>query len=199
MSQPEQEKGENLRALLEQHWLHARHLENERLWLTNIYMLIVGALLAYTFGRGEAGFWPWSILVIIFILSLIGFFMSHSLRIPFYYHSRMADIIQIKEWGLPYNYFYRKKEVKTKGRFRFDPTKFFHFHATFYWLYIAMSSFSVGFLTYDLTFDFNWYSWLIALGMSLICFGVLYGYFYKVNFKAKEEEAHEELEKLRDE
>lgn len=195
----EKTRHELLKSVYEQHWLHARHLENERLWLTNIYMLIVGALLAYTFGRGEAGFWPWPILVIIFILSLIGFFMSHSLRIPFYYHSRMADIIQIKEWGLPYNYFYRKQEVKTKGRFRFDPTKFFHFHATFYWLYIAMSSFSVGFLTYDLAFDLCWYRWWIALGMSLICFGVLYGYFYRVNFKAKEEEAHEDLEKLRNE
>lgn len=195
----EKARHELLKSVYEQHWLHARHLENERLWFTNIYILIVGALLAYTFESGKAGFWSWPILIIIFVLSLAGFFMCHSLRIPSYYHSRMADIIQIKEWMLPYNYFYRKEELKTTGRFGLDPTKFIHFHAVFYWLYIVMSSLSIGFLSYDLAYDWDRHRLWIALVVASICFGILYGYFYKLIFNKNEEAAHEELEKLRNE
>ena len=32
--------------IYEQHWVHARHVENERLWFTNIFVVIMGALLA---------------------------------------------------------------------------------------------------------------------------------------------------------
>lgn len=193
----EKTRHELLKSIYEQHRLDARHLENERLWFTNIYMLIVGALLAYTFGSGKAGFWSWPILSITFTLSLAGFFMCHSLRIPFYYYSRMADIIQTKEWMLPYNYFYREIKSKTTGRFGLDPAKFIHFHAVFYWLYIVMSSFSIGFLLHDLAYGWCWYRWWIALVASLICLGILYGYFCKVIFNRNEEAAHDELEKLR--
>lgn len=173
-----------LTSIYEQHWLHARHVENEKLWFTNIYILIVGVLLAYTFESGKAGFWSWPILAIVLALSLAGFFMCHSLRIPFVYHTKMADIIQIKEWGLPYNYGW------------YDPPKLIHFHAVFSWLYIVMSSFSFGFLVHDLAYNWCWYRWWIALVASLICFGILYGYFYKFIFEGKEKETRKKLDEL---
>jgi hypothetical protein len=39
---------ENLTALLEQHWLHCRHLETERAWFLNVYGAVVGAILAFS-------------------------------------------------------------------------------------------------------------------------------------------------------
>lgn len=189
----EKARHELLKSIYEQHWLHARHLENERLWFTNIYVLITGGLLAYTFNSNGAHFWPWPILLIVFILSLAGLFMSHSLGIPFYYHSRMADIIQIKEWHLPYHYFYRK----TGGKSGFDPSKFIRFSEVFYLLYSAMSSFSMGFLFYELAHGLSWYWYWEAIVLGLILFGVIYGCLCKFAFKKIEKEAHGELEKLR--
>jgi len=180
----EKTRHEVLKSIYEQHWLHARHVENERLWFTNIYILIVGVLLAYTFGKSETSFWSWSILAIIFILSLAGFFMCHSLRIPFVYHTKMADAIQIKQWDLPYNYGW------------YDPPKLIHFHAVFSWLYIVMSSFSVSFILHDLAYDWSWYRWWIALVAFLVCVGILYGYFYKFIFEEKEKETRKKLDEL---
>lgn len=174
----DKERHELLKSVYEQHWLHARHVENERLWFTNIYILIIGALLAYTFGRGEAGLWPWSILAIVLTISLIGFFMCYSLRIPFIYHTEMADTIQIKEWNLPYNYL------------KYKPSKLIHFHVVFSWLYIVMSSFSIGFLLHDLAYNWCWYKWWIALVTSLICFVVLYIVFHKCIFHKEEIKIH---------
>lgn len=38
---------ESLIAALEQNWLHARHVENERLWFTNIFVIVVAGVLAF--------------------------------------------------------------------------------------------------------------------------------------------------------
>ena len=170
---------ELLKSIYEQHWLHARHVENERLWFTNIYFIAVGGLLAYTFEKGTADFWPWPILIPVFIFSMLGFCMCHHMSLPFLYHSRMADIIQIKEWKLPYNYFYR-----IKGK---DPSKFGSFSKVFHIFYIIMSSFSIGFLMHDLL-DNRW----IALAAGLICLVALSGV-YKCIFKKKEEAATTDL------
>ena len=178
------ERRDHLRSVYEQNWLHARHVENERLWFTNIYLVAVGVLLAYTFGRNANCFWPWPILVPVFIFSMLGFFMCHHMSIPFLYHSRIADIIQIREWQLPYNYFYR-----INGK---DPSKFGSFSAIFHWFYILMSSFSIGFLIHDLL-----HNWYIAVVAGLICLGALFAV-HECIFKKKEDEARADLLALKD-
>lgn len=40
------EKEANARAVFEQYWLQARHVESERLWLTNVFVAIFTALLS---------------------------------------------------------------------------------------------------------------------------------------------------------
>ena len=37
----------SLKEIYEQYWLHARHVADERLWFTNIYILIVVGVLAF--------------------------------------------------------------------------------------------------------------------------------------------------------
>lgn len=170
----DKEKRGLLKSVYEQNWLHARHVENERLWFTNIYVIAVAGLLAYTFRKGEATFWPWPILVISSIFSLAGFLMSHSLVIPFLHHSRTANSIQIKEWQLNYS------SLLPRG-------KFVSFSAVFHWLYILMFSTSVGFLVYDLLYDWARYKWWMASAAGLVCLGVFSG-IYKFIFKKKESE-----------
>ena len=37
----------NLKTIYEQYWLHARHVADERLWFTNIYILVVVRILIF--------------------------------------------------------------------------------------------------------------------------------------------------------
>lgn len=38
---------EFLISILEQNWLHLRHVENQRMWFTNIYVIIVAGSLTF--------------------------------------------------------------------------------------------------------------------------------------------------------
>ncbi|MCK4387185.1 MAG: hypothetical protein KAW00_00300 [Dehalococcoidia bacterium] len=209
MEEKIKERNELLKSVYEQHWLHARHVENERLWFTNIYVVATGVLLAYTFGRNGSAFWPWPILVPVFILSVAGFLMCHSMRIPFCFHSRAADIIQIKEWQLPYHYCYSKapeppKSANSQLSKYFstasskEPSKFGSFSEVLHLLYSTMSSFALAFLLHDLAHSSNWawYEWWIALIVGFVCFGILYGYFYSFIFKNKENEVKKYFDAL---
>jgi len=49
MSQKEPEEAENLRELLRQHWLHCRHLENERTAFLIAYIGSIAAILGFVF------------------------------------------------------------------------------------------------------------------------------------------------------
>ncbi len=46
-SKLDEKQAEFLKFLIEQNWLHARHVENERLWFTNIYFIVVAGILSY--------------------------------------------------------------------------------------------------------------------------------------------------------
>jgi len=70
-----QEKAENLRKLLEQHWLHCRHLESERAWFMNVYMVAMGGVLTLIAFKGPVSPLPFYFLI---WLTFSGFF--HTLR-----------------------------------------------------------------------------------------------------------------------
>ena len=46
MKKTSNESIELVKTIYEQHWLHARHVENERLWLTNIFAILFAGSLA---------------------------------------------------------------------------------------------------------------------------------------------------------
>jgi len=107
MDSQDLERAENLRRVYEQNWLHARHVENERLWFTNIYAVVMAGSLIL---MSETGL-IWSLASFLLILSFLGFCMCHALRIAHVQHSRMADIISSREWQLrDYSFFYPSRE-----------------------------------------------------------------------------------------
>jgi len=58
---------ELVKAVYEQHWLHARHVENERLWFANIFTaILVGAISVV----GKQLFDPASIPLIVLLMAL---------------------------------------------------------------------------------------------------------------------------------
>lgn len=90
---------ENLRTIYEQYWLHARHQENQRLWYTNIYAIIVGGIAGFTSFRPE-----WFLPALVVGFSWLGFFICHGVRIPFLRYSRYTDVILWNHWNLGREY-----------------------------------------------------------------------------------------------
>ena len=105
----EVEQTELLRAVYEQHWLHARHVENERLWFTNIFGVVVAGLLAFMFtleNNGTPNLFGVYGGLFIFVMSLLGYFLCLSWRAPFIEHTTLPVLI-LKDKELnnyaPYN------------------------------------------------------------------------------------------------
>lgn len=90
MAQQNREKAENLRKLLEQHWLHCRHLESERAWFMSIYAAITGGVLAFTAQTGFELTWPLYFLV---MLTFFGFF--HTIRWIYAFECHRAKVNEI--------------------------------------------------------------------------------------------------------
>lgn len=83
---------ELLKSVYEQHWLHARHVENERLWFTNIFGMIVAGLLAFlsTVETTDLPLFAKLAGSFIFILSILGYFLCLTWRAPFVEHTTLA-------------------------------------------------------------------------------------------------------------
>jgi len=91
----EVEQTELLKAVYEQHWLHARHVENERLWFTNIFAVIVAGLLAFMFtseNNGTPNLFAVYGGLLILGLSLLGYFLCLSWRAPFFMRTETTRI-----------------------------------------------------------------------------------------------------------
>lgn len=71
------QKVENLRVLLEQHWLHCRHLESERAWFMNAYVVVVGVVAAFIAGRGlEISLPFYFLLSFLVVFTFVGLFLT---------------------------------------------------------------------------------------------------------------------------
>jgi hypothetical protein len=87
---PEQRIGvpqTDFKELFSQHWLHARHVANERLAFTSIYLLFLATGLVYVFGPGRVAFAPKMVVLFILLLfSAIGFHVMVRISVTFWYH-----------------------------------------------------------------------------------------------------------------
>ena len=94
---------ENLRTVYEQYWLHARHVERETWLFTSVYVAIVGAIFAAVGANICSGI---KIGVTAFgaLLSLLGFFVVYTQRIPFLKFILMAELIAINEFKIKDEY-----------------------------------------------------------------------------------------------
>jgi len=85
---------ENVRKLLEQHWLHCRHLESERAWFMSVYAVITGGVLAFMAQRGSETLgglqilWP---LYFLIVLTFFGFFHTTRWTYAFECHRKRVN------------------------------------------------------------------------------------------------------------
>ena len=74
-----------LKTIFEQNWLHARHIENERMWFTNIFALVIATTLSFLATR-EINDSRITIILIIFLIlfAFIGCFAITKLNIEYH-------------------------------------------------------------------------------------------------------------------
>ena len=96
MAQQDHEEAENLRKLLEQHWLHCRHLESERAWFMSVYAAITGGILAFMAQRGFEPPWP---LYFLIVLTFFGFFHTIRWIHAFEYHRKWVNVFAKAIWS----------------------------------------------------------------------------------------------------
>ena len=83
---------EALIAVFEQNWLHIRQKESERIWITNIYVLIVAGVLSFLAFSGNVSSYVVLFLLILSILNL--FFIIKLNAVIEDYTSRIKRIIE---------------------------------------------------------------------------------------------------------
>jgi len=83
---------ELVKVVYEQHWLHARHVENERLWFTNIFTAIFAGVISII---KDSLFDLASVPLILFlmILSIFGILVSIKFDSIYKTHKRAAELI----------------------------------------------------------------------------------------------------------
>ena len=102
MPQQDERRAGNLRELLEQHWLHCRHLENERAWFLNIYGLVMAGVLTYITYMEDISS-PTSLhfhllFNFLVILTFVGFFLTSRWVYAFECHREKVNILAKILW-----------------------------------------------------------------------------------------------------
>ena len=118
MNQEPNEK--SLIAALNQNWQHVRHIENERLQFTYIYVILVAGILAFLEKFGFSG----HIYLILFLVmfSFLGLIVTLKIGLEFDNHiSRIKEIVKklhLDEFmGLPTSYSGIGKIIRVKNAF----------------------------------------------------------------------------------
>lgn len=79
-----------IKARFEQHWLHARHVENERLSITAAYITLVAAMLTYFKGT-TLGHESIPLIAFLLLLSVLCLALCMKLHVVFDAHTKEAD------------------------------------------------------------------------------------------------------------
>ena len=129
-----------VRAIYEQHWLHIRHVENQRLWFTNIFVILCGGSLIVMRGAlFDKVNWP--IIGFLMVLSLIGLFFCLRIQSVFNAHKDAAGLI-LRRYSLDH-YLTRYRKTVARKFFRLSllfPT-FFLFCFNFFLLVLLQIGF----------------------------------------------------------
>ncbi len=172
----EQEYKEELIAIFKEHWNHARHCENERIWFTNIYAIVVAAILVFIGNAiyGESADFGAAILLALFglILSVIGFLIVVALSLGYLHH--ICDIVIV------YYYWNKMEFYRHPGK----PVRFGSAHRWFFEITIAL--FFVLIVLYSLQATVlpepRFIHWLL-LALLWIGFSKIIEEFYKRKWK----------------
>jgi hypothetical protein len=116
---------EKLVTILREHWEHSRYCEYELLWFTNIYAIVVAAVLAFMSRlppTSDPAVLPFFLSLFALIFSVFGFMIAISQSLGHKNHL-MNVLVILNYWE--------------KTGFHKDPEKPFHFKTVYIWFYAA--------------------------------------------------------------
>jgi hypothetical protein len=101
-----------VKAIYEQHWLHIRHVENQRLWFTGIFAILCGGSFALMHG-GLFDKANWPIVGFLVVLSLLGLFFCLRIQMSFNAHKSAAELV-LSRYGLAHYSFKHTRNIMLK-------------------------------------------------------------------------------------
>ena len=203
----EKTRHELLKSVYEQHWLHARHVEYERTWFTVVFAIIIAgsATSLTTIDNKELlPLFATYTASIIFVLSILGWFLCLSWRAPFVEHTTLANkMLVIDSWLKEYTpYAPGYESLKFLGISAHELFLYFYAlmvgGALFLFLYVGLAilclwvSIIVS-LILSLTIGALWRLWLIRREKKYVQqIGIGYGKYAKKGIPSKSESKKED-------
>jgi len=107
---------DNLKEIYSQHWQHIRHIANERMAFTSIYLAFLGVGLTYIFRtNGLETCQKYIILGVLLLFSVMGFHLMVRSLVSFWYHyTELRRITPILCPGETLDYEGRQEEVENQ-------------------------------------------------------------------------------------
>jgi hypothetical protein len=173
----------NARAVFEQYWLQARHIENERLQLTYVFTIIFASLLGLITVQGL----EWYIPAFGILLSITGILSMHSLRIWFIRFSRLAENIMINELGA--GEYSPKRFSNTEGKLNLFIRRLWALPFALIFFYSAM----LALWSTLLLKAFGLSSWLWTVFVGIICSSFIF--YWCVLFPREKKAENEVIDK----
>lgn len=90
---PQGAGGINKSDLFHENWEHVRHVENERLGFTSVYIVVVAGVLAFIAQKGFDNFMSPYLLVLLVVLSVIGALLSFRLGADMEAHGKKLQAL----------------------------------------------------------------------------------------------------------
>lgn len=177
-----------LKEMYTQYCESARHVENERLEFTKMYVLIVTGVFVLVTNTILDAAYVWAFLL---FLTILGFFVSHLTRIDHILFSRNAEIMAIKEFELPtiYQFYYteQNKDVSLGNWRGILGSMSFMFHS-FYILMTGLFTFLLSKSIINIFCASNIINFIVSLTVII----VMYILYFAV-FRKKENDIAKEL------
>lgn len=170
------ERKANARAVFEQYWMQARHIENERLWLTNIFAVVFAGLLGLISVYGL----EWYIPAFGILISITGLLAIHDLRIWFIRMSRLAEKILVNELNMEKYNVRKYREAKGINKYVSLPLAFVLFYTCMLALWVILLLMA--------KFELKYWFWIVFIGV--ICFSLI---IYRYVFLPDEKKAEKEI------
>ena len=86
-------------SVYEQVWLHARHTEIERLWLTNVYAIVSAGLVGFMASAELEHLWAVPAFAVVY--SVVMLLMTSAVRVEYLRFSRLAEVVLHIELKMP--------------------------------------------------------------------------------------------------
>jgi len=155
--------------IYKEYWTQARHCENERLWFTQIYVVVMAGILGFLSDiLSKNPLMALALLFTLMLLTIIGYFVAYALSYTYIRYTRLADLIMLEVYGIKRDYVYDFSPIMKRHPKR---VKFMDIFMIFYSAMMALLS-SLSLTMYLLMIDVSLYELGSLISIASVAIGV---------------------------